>query len=674
MSRFRSNLTSAVLLSAVLAGCATDLPFLDAATTAIKVAKLPNDLSSGTGTGSTGLIGPKGDQGAVGPDGPQGPQGDRGDAGPQGPIGPEGAAGPEGPRGPVGIGQQGPNGDTPLTKTTVAYTVGTAETVIAVENEAAFLPGGVVVFSDAGRAFHAVITAKGERTLTVLPLGYAEDSPVGTNYPAGTTIGVAGLKGAVGDRGPIGPEGPAGPPGPSPITNTTADYTVGTTQASVPVADTSAFVVNSVLLLSQGANRLYVRLDGKTATSLTFTPVTTTGNAPQGTVFNATATIAVVGAQGPEGIQGPIGKSPVTVTTVPYTVGTTQVALAVEDTTAFVVGATVMLSAGTDRNYFRIDNKAAAQLTLTPLAAPGDRAIGFTYNAGAFISVAGPAGPQGVQGPQGLQGEKGDKGDKGDTGDTGPQGPMGSVTTTTQGYAVGDPAVAADQTFTVVDADSFVLGSILVISNAAGTVRGHMRLKSKTTTSLTVNSLVLPGDQAIGTVFAAGSIVGISGEQGPPGSSNFVRYGTLNGGLMSRETRTTASFVGIYGINPGPPPSNAATAFKLLDQSTFRATASGKGVHVTGYVQLRARGTASQGFGHVSVRFDGATVIFDEFVAGRVDTFWAPTIAIDGFAPYATNTNTHRIEIDVNMGVTPTPDNVTVEDIVTGSLTMTEYY
>lgn len=674
MFRSRSSLTSAVLLSALLAGCATDLPLLDAASSAIKVAKLPGDVGSGTGAGGTGLIGPKGDKGDVGPEGPQGPEGDRGDAGPQGPIGPEGAAGPEGPRGPVGIGQQGPNGDTPLTKTTVAYTVGTAETVVAVENEAAFIPGGVVVFSDAGRAFHAVITAKGERTITILPLGYAEDSPVGTNYPAGTTVGVAGLKGAVGDRGPIGPEGPAGPPGPSPITNTTADYTVGLGQASVPVADTSAFVVNSILLLSQGANRLYVRLDGKTATSLTFTPVTTTGNAPQGTVFNATATIGVVGAQGPEGIQGPIGKSPVTVTTVPYTVGTTQVVVAVEDTTAFVIGSTVMLSAGTDRNYFRVDNKAVNQLTLTPLAAPGDKAIGFTYNAGAFVSVAGPAGPQGIQGIQGPQGDKGDKGDKGDTGATGPQGPMGSVTTTTQGYAVGDPVLAADQTFTVTNADSFVLGSILVISNTQGTIRGHMRLKSKTATSMTVNSLVLPGDQAIGTVFPAGSIVGISGEQGPPGSSNFVRYGTLNGGLMNRETRTTASFVGIYGALFGPPPSNAATPFTLLDQATFRATAPGKGVHVTGYVQFRARGTASNGVAHVSVRFDGNTPIFDEWTAGKVDGFWAPTVAIDGFAPYTTNTNTHRIEVFINLGVTPTPDNVTVEDIVTGSLTMTEYY
>ena len=673
MPRKRLNLTPAVLLAALLAGCVTDLPLLDPTTTPIKTAKLPTLLDSGTDTGGTGLIGPKGDKGDLGPEGPQGPQGDRGDLGPQGPIGPDGKPGPDGPRGPVGIGQQGPNGDTPLTRTTVGYTVGTAETVIAVENEAAFLPGGVVVFSDAGRAFHAVITAKGERTLTILPLGYAEDSPVGTNYPAGTSVGVAGLKGAVGDRGPFGPEGPIGPPGPSPITSTTADYTVGAAQASVPVADTSAFVVNSVLLLSQGANRLYVRLDGKTATSLTFTPVTTTGNAPQGTVFNATATIGVVGAQGPEGIQGPIGKSPVTLTTVPYTVGTTQVVLSVEDTVAFVIGATVMLSAGTDRVYMRIDNKTPTQLTLTPLAAPGDRPIGFTFNAGAFVSVAGPAGPEGIQGIQGPQGDKGDKGDKGDTGDTGPAGPMGSVTTSTQGYAVGDPAVGADQTFSVVNADSFVVGSILVISNPQGTARGHMRLVGKTTTTMTVRSLVLPGDQAIGSVFAAGSIVGISGEQGPPGSSNFARFGTLNGGLMARENRTTASFVGIYGMVPGPPAANAATPFKLLDQNTFRATQAGRGVHVTGYVQLRARGTASQGLGHVTVKVDSVN-LFDEIIAGRVDTYWAPTVAIDGFFPYAANTNTHRIEVEVNMGVTPTPDNVTNEECVTGSITMTEYY
>lgn len=671
MARKRSNLTSAVLFSAFLAGCATDLPLLDGAK--IKTAKLPGVLDSGTGSGGTGLIGPKGAKGDIGPEGPQGPQGDRGDTGPQGPIGPEGKAGPDGPRGPVGIGQQGPAGNTPLTKTTVGYTVGTAETVVAVENEAAFVPGGVVVFSDAGRAFHAVVTAKGERTITILPLGYAEDSPVGTNYPTGTTVGVSGLKGVAGERGPIGPEGPIGPPGPSPITNSTADYTVGTTQATVPVANTSAFVVNSILLLSQGANRLYVRLDGKTATSLTFTPVTTTGNAPEGTVFNATATFGVVGAQGPEGIQGPIGRSPVTVTTVPYTVGTTQVVLNVENTDAFVVGSTVMLSSGLDRIYLRIDNKNLTQMTMTPLQAPGDKPIGFTFNPGASLSVAGPAGPQGIQGIQGVQGDKGDKGDKGDTGATGPQGPMGSVTTSTQGYAVGDPALAANQTITVTNADSFVNGSILIIANAAGTTRGHMRLIDHTTTSMTVQSLVIAGDQAIGTVFPAGSVIGISGEQGPPGDSNFVRYSTITGVGMRREARTTFSFDGAYSMNSVFPHGNTAVGFPLLQDSTFRATKEGVGAHLSGYVKIQARGTASQGVARVQVEFDDQ-LVYDELVAGKVDPMWAPTVAIDAFSAYANSTSLHKVEILVNLDVSPTADNVEVIDVVTGSLTVNEMY
>jgi hypothetical protein len=338
-----------------------------------------------------------------------------------------------------------------------------------VENESAFIVGSVVLFANAGRKFNAAVTGRGERTLTILPLGYAEDAPVGTSFPVGTDVGLGGLKGAVGDRGPIGPEGAKGPPGPSPISATTADFTVGTTQATVPVVDTTAFVVNSILLLSQGANRLYVKLDGKTATALTFTPITTVGNAPQGTVFNATASIGVVGAQGPQGIQGEIGKSPVTTTAVPYTVGITQFGLDVVDPTAFVPASTVIIASGADRVYMRLDSINGKQMTLTPLAAPGDKPIGFTFSAGALVAVAGAAGPQGIQGVKGDKGDKGDTGATGIQGPIGPQGPVGSATLTTQGYAVCDPALASDQTFTVADANSFVIGSVQSTPSTAHT-------------------------------------------------------------------------------------------------------------------------------------------------------------------------------------------------------------
>jgi hypothetical protein len=669
VSRFHRYLPTAALTAVLATGCSADLA---AITGAVKVAKLP-DLLSGTSPGGTGLKGEKGDTGPQGPDGPQGPQGPQGDVGPQGPIGEQGKQGDQGPRGPVGIGQQGPQGASPVTKTTVAYNLGTAENVIAVEDNTAFVVGSVLIFNDAGKSFHAVITAKGERALTVLPLGYASDAAVGSVFPAGTTIGLSGERGVTGAAGPAGPTGPQGAKGSSPLTATTSDYTVGAGQAKVAVADPSAFVLGSILMFSQGNNVLYVHLDNKDNNSLTFTPITATGNAVAGTVFTATASIGVVGAQGPQGVQGPIGKSPIATLQGPYTVGNTAATVQVDDTSAFVVNSTVILSMVNLPNkiYATLQAKTATTMTILPLAAPFDAPIGTTFNAGSVIAVAGPTGPQGLQGIPGVKGDKGDKGDQGDKGDKGDQGLQGSVTTIAApaAYNVADPAIVVPQTFNVVDAKSFVVGSVLIVSLVDGSKHAHARLVGKTDTTLSVRSLIFPGDEPINANFPAGSIVGVAGEQGPPGNSVFKFYG-VNDADMQRPNSSTAGFVGTFGLNQGPQ--------RLLSSTTYVGTTTGKGVHVTGYVTLNARATNSQGRARVQVTIGvPPTVIFDTIVADHVEGQWAPSVAIDSFYKYANAADAvaaQKIEILLNMDVIGAPDAAVVEDRASGQLTMTEYY
>ncbi|MDB5099617.1 MAG: collagen-like triple helix repeat protein glycine-rich [Cyanobacteria bacterium RYN_339] len=661
---------TAVLAAALATGCATDLTAL---TGAIKVAKLPITLESGTSPGGTGLKGDKGDQGVVGPSGPDGPRGAQGDAGPQGPIGEQGKQGDQGPRGPVGIGQQGVQGASPITKTTVAYNLGTAENVIAVEDNTSFVVGSVVILSEAGKVFHGAITAKGERSLTILPLGYASDAAVGSVFPAGTVLGLSGERGVIGATGVAGPAGPQGAKGSSPLSVTTSDYTVGAGQAKVAVADPSAFTLNSILLFSQGNNVLYVKLDAKDNNSLTFTPITATGNAAAGTVFTATAIIGVVGAQGPQGVQGPIGKSPIATSQQPYTVGNTTATVLVDDTTAFVVNSTLILSQVNlpNRIYVTLTAKTATSVTFSPLAAPFDAPIGTTFNAGSIFAVAGPTGPQGLQGNPGAKGDKGATGADGPAGPQGLQGLQGSVTTIAapSAYNVADPAIVVPQTFNVVDGKSFIVGSVLIISLADGSKHAHARLVGATATTMSVRSLIFPGDQPINSNFPAGSIVGVAGEQGAPGNSVFKFYG-VNDADMTRPNSSTAGFVGTFGLNAGPQ--------RLLSSTTYVGTSTGKGIHVTGYVTLNARGTNSQGRARVQVTIGAPpTVIFDTFVADHVEGQWAPSVAIDSFYKYngvADAISNQKVEILLNEDVLPTPDNAVVEDRASGQLTMTEYY
>jgi hypothetical protein len=372
-------------------------------------------------------------------------------------------------------------------------------------------------------------------------------------------------------------------------------------------------------------------------------------------------------------VQGPIGKSPIATTQQPYTVGNTSATVAVDDTTAFVVNSTVIVSQvnAPNRIYATLTAKTPTSLTFLPLAAPFDAPIGTTFNTGSIIAVAGPTGPQGLAGPVGPKGDKGDQGDPGVKGDKGDQGLQGSVTTITapSQYNVADPNVVAPQVFNVADANSFVVGSVLIISLVDGSKRAHARLVAKTATTMSVRSLIFPGDEAVNATFPAGSIVGVAGEQGAPGNSVFKFYG-INDADMRRPNSSSAGFVGTFGLNAGPQ--------RLLSSTTYVGTSTGKGIHVTGYVTLNLRGTNSQGRARVQVTIGVPPVtIFDTFVADHVEGQWAPSVAIDSFYRYnnaADAVAAQKIEILLNADVTPTPDNAVVEDRASGQLTMTEYY
>jgi hypothetical protein len=513
------------------------------------------------------------------------------------------------------------------------------------------------------------VTARQERALRVLPLNYAEDAPPNTSFAAGSAVGVAGLKGPQGDRGLTGPAGVAGPPGSAPITATTAAYTVAPGAATLNVGDTTAFVRGSVLLLSQGGNLLYVSLTDKTATTLVVTPLATTGAAADGTVFPVGSAIGVVGQQGPQGPQGPNGPSPITTITAAYTVGTSQVALPVADARAFVLGSVLILSDNLgNRIHVRLQAVGTNQLTVIPITAFGDQPVGFTFNAGSTIGVTGPVGPQGVQG---IQGPVGPAGPIGPVGPTGPQGLPGASTTTTQAYAVADPALAVAQTFTVVNADGLVDGSILIIATNGGTTRGHMRLRSHTATSITVNSLILPGDQPVGVSFPAGSFVGVSGEQGPPSNSNYRLY--TPGAGVTPSNLTTSAFAANFTLSTDGQFTAAGDGFTLIDSNDFRARITGTGALITGYVQFQARSTASgQGSAQVRVLWDAGQV-FEQGSMGNVDLFWTTIIPIHVFVPYTNNTDLHRIRVRSHMGVV-NAENATTYNNVTGSLLVNEHY
>lgn len=502
LSRFRT-VTTVGLIAALLAGCAQDI-----AATQVK----PVGVRS-VNAAETGLIGPKGDKGDPGPEGPTGPQGPKGDTGASGPTGAAGPTGPEGPRGPVGIGEQGPSGAAPITKTTAGYTLGTSETVVAVEDSTAFVPGVVVMFTNAtNNTFHAVITAKAERAVTILPLGYTEDAAAGTVFPAGTQIGLSGLKGVQGDTGPQGQQGPQGEQGPigaSPVTTTTADFNYIDANAAITIGvqNTTAFIPNSILLVSQGTNALYVQLQSKTTTSLTFRPVSSVANPAPPVTFSAGTSIAVVGAQGPTGPAGPTGPSPITtIRTGSYSFpNTNPVTIDVQDNRAFVENSTLLINQGASFVYVNLLSKIGTQqISVSRVTTSADPGVNF--NVGAVIAVAGPIGPKGDTGAQGPQGQQGQQGQQGNPGDT-------PLTTTTADFNYinnTDPI-----SISVANTAAFPLNGIIIVSQGNNVLYG--RVGSKTATQLTITPTSTSANSTPPITFTQGASVGVAGAQGPTG-------------------------------------------------------------------------------------------------------------------------------------------------------------
>lgn len=279
-------------------------------------------------------------------------------------------------------------------------------------------------------------------------------------------------------------------------------------------------------------------------------------------------------------------------------------------------------------------------------------------------------------GPIGVQGATGASGPKGDIGATGPQGANGSITTIAIGsqYNVADPLNPIAQVVNVVNASTLVIGSVLILASPDGTKQSHARLTNATPTSITVSSLAFPGDQPINTNFPAGTIVGIAGEQGSPGNSVFKFFSSAAGDMI-RDPRTTASFVGVYGLGDTP--------FALLNNNSYVGTASGIGIHVTGEVILNAQGLTSQATARVQVTIGGVntpTVIYDQTLSGKVDPQWTETVSIDGFYTYlgaADAVAPKTAQILINMDVTPNADNTpaNANQLPTqAQLMLTEYY
>jgi collagen type VII alpha len=676
-------------------GCGQNLTPLDATTGNIRAARLAGATTAASG-GATGLIGPKGDKGDPGPIGPAGPQGSKGDTGETGAAGETGPAGPEGARGPTGVGQQGPAGATPATTLTAAYQLNPAEATLAVERETAFVPGAVVVITSGANLFHAVITSVSERALRILPLNYGGDAAPGVDFPVGATVGLAGLRGVQGIQGNAGPQGAAGPAGPAPISTLSAPYVVSAASATVAVGNPAPFVVNSVLLISQGANQIYVRLTDKNNSALTFIPVATTVNAADGTIFTEGAVIGVVGAVGPQGlqgIQGLTGASPFTRIAAgnSYTVDPLPRDVRVEDTEAFVPLSTVILRQGNNRIHARLNSKTATQLNITPLAAPGDEDPGFVFNEFAEVGVAGPQGAEGIQGLQGIPGTPGAAGAPGPQGDPGPQGepgPVGSISTTTVPYTITDPPIQGQ--LTVANGASFVTGSVLIIANPAGDARAHLRLVARAGNVLTVLPLQYNNDRAAPFEFVVNSVVGVAGEQGSLANQTVVRFSTavaegavVNGVLgMSALTGLSSVTVPLAQVATTPPLPADPVGREIVNQQTaYQPSPVGRGVRLSGGLILSVRSSAAaQGIARVRAvirpAIGGDVTVFDSgYLGGRVDGLWSVGIPVSGEFPY-NNSNTYGLIVRVNLGCGNNAgdlDSTNAINHVAGNLTMSEF-
>lgn len=185
-----------------------------------------------------------------------------------------------------------------------------------------------------------------------------------------TTINAGSVIGPKGDKGDTGPQGPAGLTGDTGIgfsAATVVDGKLIITKTNDTTIDAGSVIGPKGDKGDKGDTGLQ-GLKGDQGVSIYQAVVDAEGNLiltlDDASQLNAGS---VIGPQGPQGVQGPAGRS--------------------------IANSGVVVDAG---GYL--------QVTLTD---------GTTINAGYVV------GPQGSTGPQGL---KGDKGDKGDTGATGPQG------------------------------------------------------------------------------------------------------------------------------------------------------------------------------------------------------------------------------------------------------------
>lgn len=194
-------------------------------------------------------------------------------------------------------------------------------------------------------------------------------------------------------------------------TTTASAYTVGSISATVTVADGTIFVAGANIAITDGTNTVHARVTARTASTVTFTPVTPKppADAADAVVIAAGATILVAGAQG---ATGPTAKI---TTSGSYTQAAGAIAIPVTGSTdAFAVGQYAVVINGANRISGTLTAVGASSLTFQRHAttSPVETADGTVYASGSTIAGAGAMGPTGATGA---------------TGDTGPIGPQGPV-------------------------------------------------------------------------------------------------------------------------------------------------------------------------------------------------------------------------------------------------------
>lgn len=190
--------------------------------------------------------------------------------------------------------------------------------------------------------------------------------------PAGSQ-GEQGPAGPAGSQGPTGPQGPSGPQGSQGLTGPAGPQ--GLQGPAGPAGPAGG-------------------PQGPAGPSGPQGPAGPTGpQGPQG----------IQGQDGADGANGSDGYSPITTTTDVFTVpsGSVSAQLPVLFTVAFIPNSVILLTSGSNRNYFKIISKNDLELTVEALHLTGDQDAGYQYSNGSTLAVVGLPG---VQGPQGAPG------------------------------------------------------------------------------------------------------------------------------------------------------------------------------------------------------------------------------------------------------------------------------